>query len=82
MMSLSEIWRGVYGANQRERITGETSHVVYGDDWWPVTDAGRAAIGLRPRAEAGLRDLRGGLLRFAVGCTCLQEPGVILARDV
>jgi hypothetical protein len=49
---LMETWRGLYGGAQRDRITGETSHVVYEDDWWPVTDAGRAAIGLRPRAEA------------------------------
>jgi hypothetical protein len=49
---LMQTWPGVYGGDQRDRTTGETSHVVYEDDWWPATDAGRAAIGLRPRAEA------------------------------
>ena len=48
-------WRGTFGGTQRNRSTGQTSHVVYEDDWWPVTDAGRAAIGLPPRAEAGER---------------------------
>jgi hypothetical protein len=45
-------WRGTYSGAQRNRLTGETSHVIYEDDWWPVTDAGRAAIGRPPRAEA------------------------------
>jgi hypothetical protein len=47
--------RGVYGGAQCDRTTGEISHVVYEDDWWPVTDAGRAVIGLRRRSEVGLR---------------------------
>ena len=38
--------RGTFGGSQRDRATGETSHVVYEDDWWPLTDAGRLAIGL------------------------------------
>ena len=49
---LMSSWRGTYSGGQRNRWTGQTSHVVYEDDWWPVTDTGRAAIGLRPRAEA------------------------------
>jgi hypothetical protein len=45
-------WFGTYAGGQRVRATGQVSNVVYDDDWWPVTDAGRAAIGLAPRAEA------------------------------
>jgi hypothetical protein len=37
-------WRGT--------DSGIHSSVPYEDDWWPVTDAGRAAIGLPPRAES------------------------------
>jgi hypothetical protein len=49
---LMRCWRGTFGGDQRNRRTGETSHVVYEDDWWPVTDAGRAAIGLPSKAQA------------------------------
>jgi len=49
---LMRTWRGTFGGSQRNRQTGQTSHVVYEDDWWPVTDRGRAAIGLLPKAQA------------------------------
>jgi hypothetical protein len=48
---LMTTFRAVYGGQQRDRLTGEISHVVYEDDWWPVTDAGRAVIGLPPKSE-------------------------------
>jgi hypothetical protein len=41
---LMATWRGT--------DSGIYSNVPYEDDWWPVTDAGRAAIGLPPRAES------------------------------
>jgi len=47
--------RGTFSGAQRDRLTGDTSHVVYEDDWWPVTDAGRVAIGLPPIAPEVLR---------------------------
>src|ERR1039458_8500946 len=37
-------WRATFGPSQRTRRTRHTSHVVYEDAWWPVTDRGRAAI--------------------------------------
>jgi hypothetical protein len=52
---LMRTWRGTFGGGQRDRWTRETSNVVYEDDWWAVTDAGRAAIGLPPRARADQR---------------------------
>ena len=42
--------RGVYGGTQRSR-DGREVHRVYEDDWWVVTDEGRAAIGLPPRGS-------------------------------
>lgn len=44
-------WFGTFSGGQRDRSTGRVSNVDYDDDWWAVTDAGRAAIGLPPRAE-------------------------------
>jgi hypothetical protein len=44
-------WFGTFSGARRDRSTGRVSNVVYDDDWWAVTDAGRAAIGLPPRAE-------------------------------
>jgi hypothetical protein len=43
-------WRGTYLGGERPRDGGERT-VDYVDDWWVVTDAGRAAIGLRPASE-------------------------------
>jgi hypothetical protein len=48
---LMKRWRGTYVGVERDRRTGEVTDVEYEDDWWPVTDVGRAAIGVRPRAE-------------------------------
>jgi hypothetical protein len=44
--------RGTYGGPLTDPQTGEKTHGVYDDDWWPVTDAGRAAIGMPPRAQS------------------------------
>jgi hypothetical protein len=44
-------WRGTYVGDQRDRRTGEVTSVEYEDDWWPVAEPGRAAIGLPPRAQ-------------------------------
>jgi hypothetical protein len=41
--------RGTFGGVQRSR-DGCEEHRVYEDDWWVVTDEGRAAIGLPHRA--------------------------------
>jgi hypothetical protein len=49
---LMRSWRGTFIGGQRNRRTGESTSVAYEDDWWPLTDAGRAAIGLAPRAQA------------------------------
>lgn len=42
--------RGTFGGIQRLR-DGHVEHRVYEDDWWIVTDEGRAAIGLPPRGS-------------------------------
>jgi hypothetical protein len=44
-------WRGTFAGAERDR-TGTVRTVDYVDDWWVVTDAGRAAIGLPPAREA------------------------------
>ncbi len=49
---LMRTWRGVYLGGQWNRWTEQIEDVTYEDDWWPVTDAGRAAIGLPPSAQA------------------------------
>lgn len=41
--------RGVFGGVQRLR-DGHVVHRIYEDDWWVVTDEGRAAIGWPPRS--------------------------------
>jgi hypothetical protein len=41
---------GVYGGMQHSR-DGREVHRVYEDDWWALTDEGRAAIGLPPRGS-------------------------------
>ncbi len=51
-LGLMQRWRGTYAGVERPRGGGERRSVVYEDDWWPVTDAGRAAIGVRPVVEA------------------------------
>jgi hypothetical protein len=55
--SLEATLRGLVDRGLMTRWRGTDSGVrdgdpPYEDDWWPVTDAGRAAIGLRPKAEA------------------------------
>jgi hypothetical protein len=40
--------RGTFGGVQRSR-DGREEHRVYEDDWWVVTDEGRAAVGLPPK---------------------------------
>lgn len=42
--------QGVFGGEQRLR-DGRTEHQIYEDDWWVVTDEGRAAIGLPPKSR-------------------------------
>jgi hypothetical protein len=44
--------RGTFGGVQHSR-DGREQHRVYEDDWWVVTDEGRAAIGLAPKREWG-----------------------------
>lgn len=39
--------RGIFGGMQRFR-DGREVHRIYEDDWWVVTENGRAAIGLPP----------------------------------
>jgi hypothetical protein len=46
-------WRGTYLGVERPRAGGEQRTVDYVDDWWVVTDRGRAAIGVPPAAETG-----------------------------
>jgi hypothetical protein len=43
--------RGIFGGIQRLR-DGRVERRVYEDDWWVVTDKGRAAIGLPPPKSA------------------------------
>jgi hypothetical protein len=42
--------RGTYAGTQRSR-DGAVGARVYEDDWWVLTEEGRAAIGLPPRAS-------------------------------
>jgi hypothetical protein len=42
--------RGTFGGVQRSR-DGREEHRVYEDDWWVVTDEGRARIGLAPKRQ-------------------------------
>jgi|ERR1700722_6372942 len=52
---LLTVSRGVFAGAQHLR-DGSVVHRGYEDDWWVVTDAGRAAIGLPPRS--GSEDFR------------------------
>jgi hypothetical protein len=45
--------RGIFGGGQRLR-DGRVEHRVYEDDWWVVTNKGRAAIGLSPKSGLDL----------------------------
>jgi hypothetical protein len=86
-------WRGLYSGSQRDRRTGEVTSVEYEDDWWPVTDAGRAAIGLPPRAqtvEGGWTNPSSGywrvaadrsLLRLAIEARQATHPRVVRTAD-
>ncbi len=40
--------RGTFGGTQRLR-SGHVEHRVYEDDWWILTDEGRAVVGLPSR---------------------------------
>lgn len=42
--------RGTFGGEEQLR-DGRVEHRVYEDDWWIVTDTGRAAIGLPPKKK-------------------------------
>jgi hypothetical protein len=55
--ALEATLRGLVNRGLMSRWRGEDSPIregdaPYEDDWWPVTDAGRAAIGLPPKPEA------------------------------
>lgn len=43
--------RGIFAGRQRLR-SGRTIDCVYEDDWWVLTDSGRAAIGMPPRTSS------------------------------
>lgn len=44
--------RGIYAGTQRSR-DGRVDARMYEDDWWVLTDEGRAAIGRPPWAPSG-----------------------------
>jgi hypothetical protein len=52
---LVTVSRGIFAGVQRLR-DGRVVHRAYEDDWWVVTDEGRAAIGLPP--SSGSDDFR------------------------
>jgi hypothetical protein len=51
--------RGIFGGTQRLR-DGRVEHRVYEDDWWVVTEKGRAMVGLPPRSIPTDWPLSGG----------------------
>jgi len=83
---LMATWRGQYCGGQRNR-DGSTVARDYEDDWWPLTEKGRAAIGLPPPPpleyvvpSVGLPDWLKPLVEAVIGDMQVPTPLALEAK--